>query len=302
MLGLMRKQAGAFSWAQARHVGVTRRMIERRVDRGRWVRLARNVYADRSHPRSWQQRYHVALLAHPTGALRGVTGCHVLGLAEFGPTDPVRVTVPARTRTGSSVARCTSSSLLRPRTVQGLRVNHPSILMLEVASDAPFLLTRAYEEAILLRRVSFAAVADVAVRASAGRIAGAAELRRLLARLGDGHVPPESELERLLFALLDRAGVPAFVRQAPCPWDPTGPGRVDVYIPAWRLIIEVDGRRWHARIETLAADRERDRLARHHGVLVERFGWTEARDEPDACVRSIHTTAEAFGRVAGGGC
>lgn len=293
---LSRRQAGAFSRPQLTDAGFTRRMIDRRVASGAWVRLSTNVFAEASHPHSWAQRYHAALLGHEGSVLRGTTAAHVLGLEGFGPDRPVRVTIPNDRNPGSMLAVVRRSSLIRPRLVAGYRVNATPIVMLEVAADAPERLKVAYQSAILRRRTSFDAVADVAVRSSAGRMPGAAVLRSLLRQLGEGHVPPESVLERLLFAMLDANGI-AYRPQAPCPWAPTGTQRVDAFLPDWNHIVEVDGRRWHARIAALDADRERDRLANEHGVLVSRFGWTEMRDDPDHCFASIYTAARAFGRA-----
>jgi very-short-patch-repair endonuclease len=54
-----------------------------------------------------------------------------------------------------------------------------------------------------------------------------------------------------------------------------------VLIVVWRLIIEGDGRRWHARLESMERDRARDNEAVAHGYRVLRFSYWMLRDHPD---------------------
>jgi very-short-patch-repair endonuclease len=46
---------------------------------------------------------------------------------------------------------------------------------------------------------------------------------------------------------------------------------VDACIPAWGLVLEADGRRWHARVEDFDRDRWRDNQAAALGLRVMRF-------------------------------
>ena len=53
-------------------------------------------------------------------------------------------------------------------------------------------------------------------------------------------------------------------------------------IPAWRLVLEADGRRWHARVADFDNDRWRDNQAAALGLRVMRFTYihlTERRRE-----------------------
>ena len=85
-----------------------------------------------------------------------------------------------------------------------------------------------------------------------------------------GEPPPASVLERKLLRAAEMAGV-RVVRQYPLPWarEPVK-GLVDAAVPESRLILEADGRKWHARMEAMANDRRRDREA----VLA---GWQPLR-------------------------
>src|SRR5215207_9829171 len=56
-------QLGVFARFQLLEVGVTQRVIDRRLQVGRWVRLAPGVYGLPSHPDSWAQQLWVTYLA-----------------------------------------------------------------------------------------------------------------------------------------------------------------------------------------------------------------------------------------------
>ncbi len=65
-------------------------------------------------------------------------------------------------------------------------------------------------------------------------------------------------MEAALYRLLDHPGFPPYERQARFPWRPSAPQRVDAYVPAWRRIIEADGRSWHSRHTDFERDERRD--------------------------------------------
>lgn len=75
---------------------------------------------------------------------------------------------------------------------------------------------------------------------------GTALLRRFLAVRTEDYVPPESELEALLLAVLAGAGIPIPERQASVGGTTAPVGRVDfVYRPV-KALIEADSRRYHS--------------------------------------------------------
>ena len=80
--------------------------------------------------------------------------------------------------------------------------------------------------------------------------------------------------------MLRAAGLPAPVRQHPLP-SISGTGRVDATYPHMRLLIEVDGRRWHARFDDFARDHHRDIEAGLLGWRTIRFTWGDLVDRPE---------------------
>jgi hypothetical protein len=98
-------------------------------------------------------------------------------------------------------------------------------------------------------------------RRGVGRIAEVLERRR------PGDPTPRSHLERLADRLLAGSGLPTPLHEHPLPGAAPGTGLVDRAWPDALLILEVDGRPWHAREAAMARDRARDRTAAGAGWL-----------------------------------
>lgn len=81
--------------------------------------------------------------------------------------------------------------------------------------------------------------------ASKRRLRGSRALRELVAIRGDDEALSESELESRVFRLLRGMDYPLPRRQVPVDLGDRR-GRVDFIYPEANLVIEVDGRRWHA--------------------------------------------------------
>lgn len=105
-------------------------------------------------------------------------------------------------------------------------------------------------------------------------------------------------------ALLREAGLGGWVSQYQPPWYDGVRGIVDLAWPRLGLVVELDGRRWHATTQAQADDRRRDRAATAHGWLVLRFGWQEVVHRPatvvDECRSVLTARAEAAPGVGEG--
>ena len=69
-------------------------------------------------------------------------------------------------------------------------------------------------------------------------------------------------------------------------------------IPAWRLVLEADGRSWHARLEDFDRDRARDNLAVANGYAVLRFTSVHLRRQPETVIQRIADTGRHRRNVA----
>lgn len=116
---------------------------------------------------------------------------------------------------------------------------------------------------------------------------GVGKLRPVVERrLPTAYQPPTTELERLLYRLLDDPRLPDYTRQMPIVFQRVN-ATVDAYIPPWRLIAEGDGRRWHTRKADHDRDRLRDNEATAQGFAVLRFTYEMLRDQPEDCLETL---------------
>jgi very-short-patch-repair endonuclease len=277
---LARRQHGVFSRAQAEHLGATRRMVERRRQSGAWLRLAAGVYALASHPATWHRQLKAAELTIPGAAVSHRAAASLHGLPGFTPCR-IELSVPP---TGS--ARSRLAVVHRRATVPKVMVDGISVVALpRVLVDLAARLPRehwtaTFDQAVVDRRVTVDSLRREYELLVPTRCRGIGIVRGVLEERVDGRVPDANELERALRRLLDDPRLPPAQYQAPFPWWPAATQRVDAVIPAWRRIVEADGRRWHTRESDFARDRARDHLAQRHGYEVTRFTYHQLVTEP----------------------
>ena len=124
-------------------------------------------------------------------------------------------------------------------------------------------------------------------------VRGLRALRQTVFKLMDDEPTPQSKLEAMMDRLLMRHGVFGFRRQYRPPWYDGVRGVVDFAHPQARLVLEADGRSWHATTQAMAEDRRRDRLAAAHGWAVLRVVASELAVRPDSTVDEIRSVLTA---------
>jgi very-short-patch-repair endonuclease len=285
--------------SQLMDLGISEVAIKARAAVGEFERAAPGAFIVNGSPRTVFQACAVALLSRKKAVLSGRTAgwLHSFdGVAA--PTRP-EVTVPSTASGRSPVAVVRRSQHFRHigvRQVHGLPTASPVETIFRMAEYVNVrLLVRMIDGVLLADSLCIDDLGEVYLRHQGERLRGMAKLRPvLLERLEDGSAPPtESALEALAAEVMGDVELPPLVRQAPIPWAPAS-GRVDLLIPDWRLIIELDGRRWHARTENFESDRRRDNAAVAAGYSVLRFTWKMLTLEPDRCMNLI---LEAGSRV-----
>ena len=98
-------------------------------------------------------------------------------------------------------------------------------------------------------------------------------------------MPPASELEAIFKELLRLAGLPEPVRQLDVGDSHGWIGRVDFAYPPLRLLIELDGRRFHSALLDRRADARRDQRLRAAGWReVVRLSWFDVVHQPELVV------------------
>jgi very-short-patch-repair endonuclease len=196
---------------------------------------------------------------------------------------PVDVTVVGRQvarRPGIRIHRVRSLDRRDVRAIDRVPLTTPARTLLDLAAVvSTSQLERALAEAQVRRLTTPAALRDQLER-NRGR-AGTRALRKLV-EIPGGPAPTRSEAERRLLRLVRAAGLPR-------PLVNTQVGRleVDFLWPAQRLVVEVDGFRFHSSRATFERDRERDAVLAASGYTVVRVTWRQLVDEPEAVVARI---------------
>lgn len=287
---LARQQHGAFHRRQLRLLGGTRKLVEHRLDVGAYTSLGGGVLALPSHPPTWRRQYKAAELTIPGAAIadRSALKVHdIEGGKVLRPSIVVPYTSNVRNKVLADVRRATDVDTTE---VDQIRVTTVAQTLVDlVACWQLQQVERAWDDALLTGKVTTEQLADRVAAAVAGRRPHGRHAEVLLEdRRATDWVDLDSLLELVLLRLLAALPPGITVRlQATMPWWSPGEGRVDVYIPEWHLIIELDGRRWHARLAAFDADRWRDNQAVAHGCRVLRFTHAHLTVRPDEVVAVI---------------
>lgn len=272
---------------QIRRHGLTDRFIRLRVESGEWIQLAGRTVAVAGAPATDLQGCMAAVLSRSRALISGRTAAWLLDIGDTPRQHRPEITVPYSASGRSRIAivrRSQHFGAIRTVNVDGITcaaATETVFRMSEYVSQRR--LASMLDSLILANPESVEQLGDIYLRHGGERMRGMAKLRPLLLeRLDDAWVPNESALETLADEVLGGLALPSMVRQAPLPWAPTA-GRVDRLIPQWRLIVELDGRTWHARTEAFESDRDRDNAALRHGYSTVRLTWHMLKERPQYC-------------------
>ncbi len=289
---IARKQHGAFSHAQATGVGLTARMIGRRVDSGAWLRVTRSVYALPSHPGTFLRQCWAAVLAERSAAIGGLTAAALHGLEGMRP-GPIELIAPPGSNNRNPIARLHRYCDPELTALAGLPISTIPQTVLDIAARLPHdSMERIIDSAVLGRRTTVDALTARANVYEGTRRAGLPLVRALLEdRAADGWAPLESELERVMAKVLRPLALD-IDWQHQLDWRDELPGRRDAVVAGSRMIIEGDGRRWHARFHDFDRDRWRDNVVVSHGYRPIRLTWVHLTKRPDDVRSLVRATAQ----------
>ncbi len=284
------KRRGIVSREELLAAGLSRRQIEARIASGSLVSLFPGVYA--IGPLAALPPYALesaALVAcRPRALLGGRTACGIWELPVEPPKE-IDIVVVGRHRRSLEGVHVGSIDHLGPGELQwvfGLPVTSPSLTLLDVAADlGRDQLTAAVHEA----RAGKARLTDhqlrSTLRAHPNR-RGACYLGAYLEAEGSAKVT-RSEAERLALRLMRDLGL-----------DPEsdvkiGPYRVDFLFRAEKLIVEVDGYRFHGTPERFRGDRRRTAALMGMGYAVFPLTWWDLTESAaDTVIRLLATLDE----------
>jgi very-short-patch-repair endonuclease len=260
------------------------------VTSGDWLIITRGIYLLSGAPRTWEQRLQAAILDHPGSLAAGRSAGSLHGFEGFRQSRP-EILVPFEGNARSSLARVIRSrhfDVVEAEEVRGYPTTSvaETILTLSLREHPPTI-ERIIDNQLARGKVTIPDFHPIIDRLQFARQPGLGALRRIVAaRADDAYQPPTTELEHLLYRVLDRPEVPGYTRQLPIAY-PQMDATVDAYIGVWRMITEADGRRWHTRKADFERDRERDNAAAAAGIVVVRFTYKMLRYKPEECLKTL---------------
>jgi very-short-patch-repair endonuclease len=270
------RQYGVVSRAQLLAAGISGGAITTRIRRFGLHPLHRGVYAVGHTALVPLAREMAAVLACGAGAVvshRSAASSlwHLLDVID----DLIDITIPRsnRRRPGLRVHR---SRVLDPediRVIRGIPVTSVERTLVDLAEGAPNRdLERALDEAVTRRLMTTASITAAVQRLHGRR--GTSRLQALLERNIDPAFT-RSEAEERLLALVREAGLPP-----PAVNGRVGGHTVDFVWRDRRLIVEVDGYRFHSSRTAFERDRVRDAELMSAGFRVIRVTWRQLENEP----------------------
>jgi very-short-patch-repair endonuclease len=285
------RQAGAFTWAQARSCGFGKATIGRRSRSGQWQRLLPGVYATAGAPRSRELDLWAAVLAAGHGALVSYESAARVHGASRLTARPITLTAAHGSHhrlPGITVHQIDDVAPHHRTTIDGLPVVTAARAVVDLGARLrPDRLGDVADDLVQLRATSWPAIGAVFRDVLRPGKPGMATLARLLDDRCGTHVPAGSMLERALFTALAAGGLPAPERQVPLPGRGPVRGLVDAAYPDARIVIEADGRTYHMRLRDMRRDRERDAQVVKSGWVPMRFMYDQVLGRPASVCSDI---------------
>jgi very-short-patch-repair endonuclease len=240
------------------------------------------VFTFAGTPTTFELTASAALIALPKAALSHRAAARIwrFGLEE---PSPLEVTVPSDSRNRLSGVRVYQSATGGRDVVvrSGFRVTNRERTLVDLGRVISLAsLQGCIESQIAERLTTLARVESMFESLAARGRPGIARVRDALNAL-DGEPPTESALEARFWKLLKDGGLPLPQCQARFDWLDGGTGRVDFWYPEVELVVELDGRRFHARASAFEQDRRRDQLGLVHGIRTLRITHRQIATETE---------------------
>jgi very-short-patch-repair endonuclease len=279
-------QHGVVTIEQLQSLGLSARGVRHRAGSGRLQRVHRGVYAVEGLGR--RGRWMAGVLAAGPGAMLSHRSAAALWdlLAETGST--TSVTVPhdmRRQRPRLEIHGGTSLAPTDVTAIDGIPCTTLPRTLLDVAAWVDRrALTRMIDRAEQLREFDLRQIDDLLGRNRGRRGAGA--LSAALELWSEPEVA-SSVAEEHFIALVERFGLPAPEVNRWIPLSDGGGYSPDFLWREPKLIVEVDGRAYHARRRAFAHDRRRDRRLVLAGFHTIRYAASEVTGRPEAVAAEL---------------
>lgn len=284
---------GVVTRKQLLEVGLSASAIARRLDNGTITQAAKRVYVIESLMNDLTP-LAVGLATQPDAVASHFTAARLwhLKIHRRWHTDQPEILVPRqhRRRIPGVLVRSTRHLPNSHRTeVSGIRVTTAERTLADTTyrlgsiKAARYVTQRALADQVADPGVLISTHLQLARRGRAGTVFTRSLYDELLGR--DGY--PASELEIRTLRMLQDHGIGGFVCQFQPSWYEGADGIVDFADPLARLVLESDGRQWHAIDQAQRDDRRRDRIAQREGWRVIRFTWADVVHDAEALCADI---------------
>jgi very-short-patch-repair endonuclease len=272
------RQFGLVTRHQLAAAGVSESCLRGRLDSGRLVRCGRAVYRLAGAPQTWEQRALAACLAAGAGAvLCGRSAASVWRL-DLPKSQVLDVATPLRNGRGPAprgvrIHQVRSLGAEDCTRVGALPVTALARTLIDLAAELePAVVQRVVDDALVTGLVSPDRLSLAIARVGGRGRSGICALRSALSAWTDD-ARLQSVAEALAARLLAGSDLPPPVRQHEIVDARGVVGHADFAWPGRKVILEVDGFRWHA------GPRARDRDSQRTNALIA-DGWTVVRVTP----------------------
>lgn len=282
---------------QALAHGMTARQIEGRLRSGRWQGAGRGVYRIAGSVPTWKQLVMAAVLATGHGAAasrRSAASLWRLPGFHDGPVEVTQCRGPSSRNPSAGLHDSRFLPVSQMRSVDGIPTTSVERTLLDIGGCVhPAQAERALDNALAMNLTTIQQLGLMLAETGRRGRKGTALTRQLLAVRTEDYVPPASELEALLAAVLAAYGLPQPVRQGSVGGTQAPVGRVDFVFRSAKVIVEADSRRHHSSWLDVQADHRRDLLLTAAGWRIIRVNWHQLLEEPELFVGAIRMTLRA---------
>lgn len=287
---------GLFQVARAVELGLAPHHLRGLVERGWCERIVPGVYRVAGSPRSAHQQLLAEIWAHPAGTVAGLRAAGRLWtLQGLHAATPEVLVVHERNRHRGGPRVHATRALPKQHVTVRDRIPTTTVgrTLFDLGRVLPAArLERIVDDALARRLVSMAQLRSVFFALARRGRPGTASMRTILDDRDDGHPVPASELERVARLLIGSSDLPMPSFEV----DLGGEewiGRVDCTWRAERVVLELDGRRFHGGASARDADRERENRLVAAGWRVLRLTWHDLTERPEHCLELLRS---ALGR------
>lgn len=278
------RQFSCFSRQQAALCGFSNYQVRRRTESGEWIARFGAAFQLAGTPVTPQSSIAAAVLALPDSYIGAGAAAFMWDGRSPTSTTPAIVRGHGRSRslTGVDVRQSRTLPAHHVTLLRALPITTRARTAFDLASELDAAsLGRYVDDQVVRRKLQLGQVERVFGDLARPGREGTRTMADVLDRRIGGGARPESELEARFLELCTRRSIPIGIPQFPAPWDVdrSAKHRVDVAYPSHQVIVELDGRSYHAQLDAFLRDRVRDQLAVAVGWRPLRFTWWQVTRE-----------------------